>query len=149
MEKHISTAKARVTKEMQTWVDMAKEAKAQVQHAQKEIKANAPWIDVVKKQKGTSMNRMNAALEEEAKRKARMVHVQVVGWAEKGSPQEDAIISEQRLGHQIFNLLQHGGWEELKPFFIYASWISIRKKLSYVKEGNSRVRKYTYITISL
>ena len=62
---------------MQTWADMAKDAKAQAEHA-KEVKANVPWIEVVKKQKGTSMDRMemmNATLEEEAKRKARVLHV--------------------------------------------------------------------------
>ena len=73
---------------------MARHAKAQAEHAQKEIKVNAPWIEAVKKQKGTSMDRMemmNATLEEEeAKRKARALHVPMVGWAEKGSPQEDA-----------------------------------------------------------
>ena len=37
---------------------MARDAKAQAKHAQKEIKANAPWIEVVKKQKRTSMDRM-------------------------------------------------------------------------------------------
>ena len=61
---------------------MAKDAKAQAEHTQNEIKSNAPWIDVVKKQKGTSMNRMemlNATLEEKTKRKARALHVRVVG----------------------------------------------------------------------
>ena len=33
---------------------------------------------------------MNATVEEEAQWKARALHVQVVGWVEKGSPQEDA-----------------------------------------------------------
>ena len=36
------------------------------------------------------MEMMNTTLEEEAKRKARALHVQVVGWAEKESRQEDA-----------------------------------------------------------
>ena len=91
-ERCISTVKDNVTKEMQTWADMARDAKAQAKHAQKEIKANAPWIEVVKKQKGTSMDRMEmmTATSEEAKRKARALHVRVIGWAEKGSPQEDA-----------------------------------------------------------
>ena len=45
----------------------------------------------MEKKKGTSVDRMemmNTTLEEEAKRKARALHVQVVGWAEKGSPQD-------------------------------------------------------------
>ena len=50
MEKCISTVKRNVTKEMQTWAEMAKDAKAQVEHA--------PWIEVVKKQKETSVDKM-------------------------------------------------------------------------------------------
>ena len=42
VEKCISTLKANVTKEMQTWAKMAKDAKARDKHAQNEIKANAP-----------------------------------------------------------------------------------------------------------
>ena len=49
MEKYISIIRANVMKEMQTWAEMTKDAKAQVEHAQKEIKANAPWIEVAKK----------------------------------------------------------------------------------------------------
>ena len=58
MEKCISTVKPNVTKEMQTWAEMAKDAKAQVEHAQKEINANSPRIEVVKKQKQTSVDKM-------------------------------------------------------------------------------------------
>ena len=63
---------------MQTWADMAKDAKAQAEHAQKEIDANTPWIEVVKKQKRPSIDRMemmNATFEEEAKGKACVLHV--------------------------------------------------------------------------
>ena len=42
MEKYISIVKANVNKEMQTWAEMAKDAKAQVEHADKDIKANTP-----------------------------------------------------------------------------------------------------------
>ena len=67
MEKSTSAVKANLTKEMQAWVDTAKDAKDQAENAQKEIKANAPWIEVVKKQKGPSVDRMemmNVTLEE-------------------------------------------------------------------------------------
>ena len=82
---------------------------------------------------------MNTTLEEEAKMKAHALHVQVIGWAENRSPQED-----EKLRHQIFHLLQHGGWEEmnleLKPV-LSTLWIWKRKKHSYLKKGHSRVRK--------
>ena len=56
-------------------------------------KENAEWIDVTKENKGSTGNKvdiMNSTLEEEARRKARALRVHVVGWAEKGTPQEDA-----------------------------------------------------------
>ena len=55
----------------------------------KEIKENSLQIEVVKKQKKSSIDRMemmNATFEEEAKRKACELHIWVVGWAEKGKP---------------------------------------------------------------
>ena len=42
MEKYISILKANVNKEMQTWAEIAKDAKAQAKHAHKEINANTP-----------------------------------------------------------------------------------------------------------
>ena len=39
---------------MQTCIEMTKNVKAQVEHAQKEIKANTPWIELVKKQQRNS-----------------------------------------------------------------------------------------------
>ena len=47
MNKCISITKANV---MQTWVEMGKDAKAQAEHAQKEIKENAPLTEIVEKQ---------------------------------------------------------------------------------------------------
>ena len=61
-------------KEIQTWEEITKDAKAQDEHAQKEIKANVAWIEVVEKQKGTILKMIEitkATLEEETKRKAR------------------------------------------------------------------------------
>ena len=86
---------------MQTWAEVAKDAKTQAEHAQNEIKLNAPWIEVVKKQKGVIVDRfevMNATLEKEAKRKARALHVRVTGWTEKGSSQQDAEDLRTRIG---------------------------------------------------
>ena len=74
VNKCISIIKANV---MQTWVEMGKDAKAQAEHAEQEIKANAPCIAAMKKLKGTSMDKMemiNTTLEE-AKRKALALHV--------------------------------------------------------------------------
>ena len=73
---------------MQTWAEMAKDAKAKTEHAQKEINANGPCIEVVKKQKGTLVDNMEmvSTTLEEAERKARVLHVRVVGWDEKESP---------------------------------------------------------------
>mgnify|MGYP006973837668 CR=1 FL=1 len=39
---------------MQTWAEMAKDAKARAEHTQNEIKANAPRMEVVKKLGGVS-----------------------------------------------------------------------------------------------
>ena len=36
---------------MQTCIEMTKNVKAQVEHAQKEIKANVPWIEVMTSKK--------------------------------------------------------------------------------------------------
>ena len=69
---------------------MIKDVKVQAEHAQKEIKCKCSLDRSSEKQKGTSvemMEMMNTTLEE-AKRKAHVLHVRVVGWAEKGSPQE-------------------------------------------------------------
>ena len=99
---------------MQTWTDMVKDVKAQADHAQKEMKGNAPWIEVVKKQKGTLVDRMemmNTTFEEEAKRKACALHVHVwLVWLKREAHKKMPRISERRLGHQIFHLLQRGGW---------------------------------------
>ena len=57
---------------------MAKDANTQAEHAHNKIKANTLQLEVVKKQKGTSVDKMemnNASLEEEAKRKARALYV--------------------------------------------------------------------------
>ena len=46
---------------------MCKDAKPQVEHSHKEIKNNAHWIEVMKKQKGTlvgTLAMMNTSLEE-------------------------------------------------------------------------------------
>ena len=136
VERCISTVKANVTKEMQTWADIAKEAKAQAEHAQNEIKANAPWIEVVKKQKGTSMDRMammNATLEEETKRKARALHVRVVGWAEKGSPQEDAKNLKTKIGAKNIPLASawRVGRDESRVKALIISFMDIDNKKSF------------------
>ena len=44
-------------KEIQTWAEMAKEAKAQVKHAHNEIKENTLCTEVMKKQKGITVLR--------------------------------------------------------------------------------------------
>ena len=81
---------------------MAEDAKTQGMHAQKEIKANGPWIEVMKWQKGTLVDRMEmmnaATLEKEAKRKTHALHVRVYVWAEKGSAQEDAKNLRTKIG---------------------------------------------------
>ena len=88
---------------MQIWVDVAKYAKVQVELAQKEINANAPWIEVVKKQKGTLVDKMqmiNATLKEA------MRITWMSGWAKKGIPQEDAKnLRNKGWGNRIFHLL--------------------------------------------
>ena len=69
--------KANVSKEMQTWAKMAKDAKAQAELAQKEIKANTPQSEVIKTHKATSVNKMemmNTTLDAEASRKAYALH---------------------------------------------------------------------------
>ena len=117
MGKCISIVKSNVSKEMQAWGDVAKYAKVQGRVAQKEINANTPWIEIVKKRKGTLVDKIqmiNAKLDEEAKMKARALHVWVVAWAEKWIPQEDAKnLSSIDWGNRIFHLLHHRGWEEM------------------------------------
>mgnify|MGYP007132923090 CR=1 FL=1 len=77
---------------------MAKDAKAQVEHANKEIKANAPKIEVVKKQKGTLVDKMQWwMLHEKMKPKEKLVCSMFEWLVEKGRPQEDSKNFEQRL----------------------------------------------------
>ncbi|MCO5560651.1 hypothetical protein L7F22_014268 [Adiantum nelumboides] len=67
MEASVSKVQENVEKNVHTWAEMAKDA------VDKEVKECAPWIEVVKKNKGMPSNQMevmNATLEEEAKRKA-------------------------------------------------------------------------------
>ena len=80
-------------KNMHTWATVVEGTKKQMEKVENVTKENAEWIDVTKKNKGSAGNKvdiMNATLEEEARRKARALRVRVVGWAEKGTPQEDA-----------------------------------------------------------
>ncbi|MCO5558492.1 hypothetical protein L7F22_012076, partial [Adiantum nelumboides] len=66
MEASVSKVQGNVEKKVHTWAEMAKDA------VDKEVKECAPWIEVVKKNKGMPSNQMevmNATLEEEAKRK--------------------------------------------------------------------------------
>ncbi|MCO5596016.1 hypothetical protein L7F22_050070, partial [Adiantum nelumboides] len=66
MEASVSKVQENVEKNVHTWAEMAKDA------VDKEVKECAPWIEVVKKNKGMPSNQMevmNATLEEEAKRK--------------------------------------------------------------------------------
>ncbi|MCO5611010.1 hypothetical protein L7F22_065258, partial [Adiantum nelumboides] len=67
VEASVSKVQENVEKKVHTWAKMAKDA------MDKEVKECAPWIDVVKKNKGMPSNQqadmMNATLEEEAKRK--------------------------------------------------------------------------------
>ncbi|MCO5576134.1 hypothetical protein L7F22_029942 [Adiantum nelumboides] len=65
MEASVSKVQENVEKNVHTWAEMAKDA------VDKEVKECAPWIEVVKKNKGMPSNQMevmNATLEEEAKR---------------------------------------------------------------------------------
>ncbi|MCO5601906.1 hypothetical protein L7F22_056032 [Adiantum nelumboides] len=67
MEASVSKVQENVEKNVHTWAEMAKDA------VDKEVKECAPWIEVVKKNKGMPSNQMevmNATLEEDAKRKA-------------------------------------------------------------------------------
>ena len=150
VERCISTVKDNVTKEMQTWADMARDAKAQAEHAQKEIKANAPWIEVVKKQKGTSMDRMemmNATLEEEAKRKARVLHVRVVGWAEKGSPQEDATNLGTKIGASDipFASAWRVGRDESRAKALIIRFMDIDKKKAFLSKRKALKGEKIYL----
>ncbi|MCO5591128.1 hypothetical protein L7F22_045109, partial [Adiantum nelumboides] len=73
MEASVSKVQENVEKNVHTWAEMAKDA------VDKEVKECAPWIEVVKKNKGMPSNQMevmNATLEEEAKRKAAMYDTQ-------------------------------------------------------------------------
>ena len=129
---------------------MAKDTKAQVEHAQKEIKANAPWIEVVKKQKGTSMDRMemmNATLEEEAKRKARVLHVRVVGWAEKGSPQEDATNLGTKIGASNipFASAWRVGRDESRAKALIIRFMDIDKKKAFLSKRKALKGEKIYL----
>lgn len=82
----IKELKTHVEKEIRSFAEVTKQTKADVEE-------NTKWIDVVKKQKEVPVDKvavMNATLEEEAKRRARALHVRVTGWGEKSSPKEDA-----------------------------------------------------------
>ena len=70
---------------------MAKDAYTQAQHVQRRNYRNR--IEVVKKKNETTIDKfkmMNATFEEDAKWKVHALHVQVIGPAEKLSPQENA-----------------------------------------------------------
>ncbi|MCO5557539.1 hypothetical protein L7F22_011105 [Adiantum nelumboides] len=73
MEASVSKVQENVEKNVHTWAEMAKDA------VDKEVKECAPWIEVVKKNKGMPSNQMevmNVTLEEEAKCKAAMYDTQ-------------------------------------------------------------------------
>ncbi|MCO5563631.1 hypothetical protein L7F22_017278 [Adiantum nelumboides] len=79
VEASVSKVQKNVEKKVHTWAEMAKDAKPKVDAVDKEVKECAPWIKVVKKNKGMPSNQteiMNATLEEEAKRKAAMYDTQ-------------------------------------------------------------------------
>ena len=107
---------------------------------------------MVKKHKGAPENRvevMNATLEEEARRRARALHVRVVGWEEKGSPQEDAkalatkigasdvpIASAWRVGKgesQPKVLLLRFGDMDTKRAFL-SKWVALKGENIYLNE---------------
>ncbi|MCO5582601.1 hypothetical protein L7F22_036499 [Adiantum nelumboides] len=82
VETSVSKVRENVEKKVHTWAEMAKDAKQKVDAVNKEVKECAPWIEVVKKNKGMPSNQtevMNATLEEEAKRKVRALRIRVVG----------------------------------------------------------------------
>ena len=58
VKKSISLVQDNVEKNMQTWAEVAKDAKNQAEHAHNEIKSNAPWIEIVKNHKGAIMDRV-------------------------------------------------------------------------------------------
>ncbi|MCO5547043.1 hypothetical protein L7F22_000484 [Adiantum nelumboides] len=85
MEASVSKVKENVEKRVHTWAEMAKDA------MDKEVKECAPWIDVVKKNKGMPSNQtevMNATLEEEAKRKELQL------WDAVSTPAPSAVLAE-------------------------------------------------------
>lgn len=98
LQEKMEELKSHVEKEIKSFADVTKQKMESVEHVMKE---NAEWIEVVKKHKGMPGNRvdvMNATLEEEARRRARALHVRVVGLEEKGSPQEDAKALATKIG---------------------------------------------------
>jgi hypothetical protein len=61
---------------------LAKDAKAQAEHAHNEVNLNATCIEVVKKKKGAMLHRVeviNATIVEEARRKDSALHVHIIG----------------------------------------------------------------------
>lgn len=81
-----------VEKNIQTWPAVTKDVQTQAQYPQNEVTLNAPWIEVIKKQKGAMVDTvevMKATLEEDAERKMHTLHVHIIGWTEKGSPQQN------------------------------------------------------------
>ena len=72
--------------EIQTFADAAKQTRA-------DLDENTKWIGAAKKQQImpiTTVEVMTATIQEDAKRKVRVLHVRVTGWQEKGNPMEDA-----------------------------------------------------------
>ena len=61
---------------------------------------NILWIGAAKKQQNmpTTIEVMNATIQEDAKRKVRALQVRVTGWPEKGSPMEDTCSLTTRMG---------------------------------------------------
>ena len=154
VKKSISLVQDNVEKNMQTWAEVAKDAKNQAEHAQNEIKSNAPWIEIVKNHKGAIMDRvevMNATLEEEAKRKARALHVRVTGWTEKGSPQQDAEDLRIRIGAS--NVPISSAWrvgrDETKPKALIIRFTDMEKKTAFLSKRTALKGEKIYLSEDL
>ena len=145
MEASVSKVQENVEKKVHTWAEMAKDA------VDKEVKECAPWIEVVKKNKGMPSNQtevMNATLEEEAKRRVRALRIRVVGWAEAKTAKEDAEALCSKLGVEsslVLDAWRVGDVSDKRGRILMLKFEDIVKKDAFLAKRSGLKGEKTYL----
>ena len=106
LHEQLKDLKIHVEQEIQTFANVVKQTRAE----------NIKWIGAAKKQQNmptTTVEVMNATIQEEAKRKVRALHVRVIGWQEKGNPMEDTCSLTTRMRFSELLAARMESWHAL------------------------------------